>query len=175
MVVPQSDATLTTSNTFPCSEPSDSGSAAPSGRADMPPRPAASPRSPPPVAAMASTAGGRALHPLPAPRRSAPDRPARWYGGSVKRGLPAFEAPSRAGWELCSSVRSWNRRFRRPRALQKEVLPVLRNWRKSAQHVVPGSFRVGGTKPPGTEAAPWSSRGFSACARRRHRGNKEGP
>lgn len=71
VVVPQSDATLATSSTFPRSDPSDSGSAAPSGRAASPASPAIAPAAAAPAAAMATTAGP----PPPPPAAAAPLRP----------------------------------------------------------------------------------------------------
>lgn len=103
----------------------------------------------------------------PGPPRTAQPR----VRGVQPRGTSAFDSPSRAGWEFCSSVHSSNRR---PRALHREAPPVLRNCVKSAQHIVPGSTRLSGIKPPGTEAAPGSSRGLPAGTRRRNGRTKRG-
>lgn len=110
MVVPQSDATLATSSTLPRSEPSDIGSAAPKGRADIPARPAARPTAA--AAAMVRTAEEATPlpppPPLPAPsRREPPPTPPR-AGPATPERCPAQASPPPPGPpappRLCGAV-----------------------------------------------------------------------
>lgn len=92
LVVPQSDATLTTSSTLPCSEPSDSGFAAPRGFASSPCSPAARP--PAPVAAMVrNDEGATPLPPLPRSARPVPPGAASGPAPSRSRALPRPASP----------------------------------------------------------------------------------